>query len=64
MKRQVQKGFDESGPVKLQKPDPAAENDDAKFSLLLVEVEVGGGGGVRGLGRIETVSSFGASSQF
>ena len=33
MKRQVPKGFDESGPgwiVKLEKPDPAAVNHDAK----------------------------------
>ena len=31
MKRQVPKGFDVSGPgwmVKLENPDPAAENDD------------------------------------
>ena len=33
MKRQVPKGFDESGPgwvVKTEKPNPVAENDDAK----------------------------------
>ena len=61
MKRQVPKGFDVSGPgwrVKLEKPDPAAENDDAKWYHCLVFLGWGC------LERDEIVSSFLASSHF
>ena len=62
MKRQVPKGFDESGPgwiVKLEEPDTTAQNDDAKSNHCLVFL--GGGGGLE---RDERGSSFLASSQF